>query len=256
MQPTTRLARVETIQNALCYYCPDLLARESESTYQRLVESLPWARGRVRVRGKVWPERRLTCLFSSYEGKTYHYSGKKMVGVAWHPLVREIRRQVTEICRRDYPEWQQVWSARGEDAFDTALCNYYRPKEEIEAESARVAELNGTEVEPWKPDVIHFHSDSEADLVVDAPIASVSFSSAGGVRRFDLRCNAESRGVRTEAPIQHDDVQTFLLSGSLFVMGRDTQRYYTHQVPEQRKVHGGRVNITFRMTKRHYGTVE
>lgn len=247
-----RLERVSEIQNALCYYSPTLLASNSASYYDTLVRELPWSAGTVLVRGQRFQERRLTCLFSTTPMSDYHYSGKVMQAHAWHPLLDNIRQQVTDICRRDYPEWQPGWQ------FDTALCNWYRPKSLLQEIARQRAEEqsseNDTEVPAkieWKGDSISWHSDSERDLVQDRPIASVTLCHTDGVRRFDLRCNTEEIGVHYIPPIQHGTYQVFLQPGSLFVMGRDTQRYYMHSVPEQRKVEGGRVNITFRQTKQH-----
>jgi len=237
-----RLERVQEIKNALCYYSTTLLATRSTEYYDTLVRELPWNSGSVLVRGQVFQERRLTCLFSTIPQSNYRYSGKTMVAHTWHPLLDSIRQQVTNICRRDYPEWEENWE------FDTALCNWYRPKSLLE-EIARQKSVSSGEKVEWKGDSISWHSDSEKDLVVDRPIASVTLCHTDSVRRFDLRCNVEDISTHTIAPIQHDTYQVHLQPGSLFVMGRDTQRYYMHSVPEQRRVEGGRVNITFRQTK-------
>ena len=167
-----------------------------------------------------------------------------MVAHAWHPVLDAIRERVTALCARDYPLWEPGWE------FDTALCNYYRPKVELERVARELSSERGKEVE-WQADSISWHSDSEQDLVPDRPIASVTLCPADGVRRFDLRANVKTDSHHIQAPIQHDDIQTHLQPGSLFVMGRDTQRYYMHQVPAHRTVVGGRINITFRQTKRH-----
>jgi alkylated DNA repair dioxygenase AlkB len=229
--PSSRLERMTAVRGAECFHCPSAFADVAGECYELLRAELPWTQGSVRVYGKSYPERRLTCLLSDAPGESYHYSSKEMTGSDWHPVVSGIRERLQSLCAASYPGWQQGWR------FDTCLCNYYRPRREILADEER----------PWKPDVISWHSDSEQDLVVDAPIASVSF---GATRRFDLRPNARANSRRMAAPVQHEDVRTYLVSGSLFVMGRDTQRYYMHQVPEERTVEGGRVNLTFRMTKR------
>jgi len=223
------LERVSSVQCAECYYSCNAFSSVAGDAYSLLRERVPWAQGSVRVRGKVWAERRLTCLFSDSPGTTYHYSGKEMVGQEWDRVVWGIREDLYRMCRREYPGWKDSWK------FDTCLCNYYRPREEVEVEG-----------EKWKPDVIGLHADSEQDLIMDRPIASVSF---GVVRRFDLVPNPETKGKYTMAPVQHDVVQTYLASGSVFVMGRGCQRYYKHQVPAEKKVEGGRINLTFRMTK-------
>jgi alkylated DNA repair dioxygenase AlkB len=226
------LVRVKEIVNAECYYCPNAFEDVEKECYSTLREQLPWSQGKVRVIGTTFDERRLTCLFSDTP-RTYHYSGKQMEAYKWNEIVEAIRDRLLRICESSYPEWEN-WK------FDTCLCNYYRPKEEIPI----VLDEDGKEV--WKPDMISFHADSEQDLVIDAPIASVSF---GVAKRFDLRANTKTVGKHIIAPIQHDDVETVLESGSLFIMGKHTQKYYKHGVSAQKKITGGRINLTFRNTK-------
>jgi alkylated DNA repair dioxygenase AlkB len=168
----------------------------------------------------------------------YHYSGKEMTGQIWDPVVDAIRDRLYRICEAEYPGWNDTWR------FDTCLCNYYRSKEELVKLAPK--ELEEISLEEWKPDVIGLHADSEQDLIVDRPIASVSF---GATRRFDLRPNLETKGRSIVAPIPHEVIKTYLASGSLFIMGSGTQRYYKHEIPAEKKVFGGRINLTFRMTK-------
>lgn len=235
------LTRVEAVRNALCYECPSAFHDVADDAYEVLREHVPWSQGSVRVRGHVWPERRLTCLFSDAPGEAYHYSGKEMVAQKWHPLVDSIRERVTAICARSYPRWRSAWS------FDTCLCNLYRPRDEMPVDP-----VTG-EQRPWRPDKLSWHADDEKDLIADAPIASVSF---GATRRFDLRTHSKTIPARYRTRYAHPDVRTYLVSGSLFVMGAGTQREYVHQVPEERTVTGGRVNLTFRMTNRGSGAAD
>jgi alkylated DNA repair dioxygenase AlkB len=100
--------------------------------------------------------------------------------------------------------------------FDTCLCNYYR---------------NGH-------DKIGMHSDKEDSLKPGAPIASISL---GTERFFDVWCKDIS-------PVQHDRYRMNLPSGSLLVMANNTQKYYTHGVPQQKTIKTGRINLTFRVT--------
>lgn len=83
-------------------------------------------------------------------------------------------------------------------------------------------------------DSVAWHSDDEPELGAEPIIASVSF---GAVRRFQLR----HRNNR-QLPMQ----QIELASGSLLVMRGSTQRCWQHQVPKQRSVVDGRINLTFR----------
>ena len=235
MNRTSSLVRVTSVANAECYYCPDAFLDVANESYLALQEQIPWTQGSVKVYTRVLQERRLTCLFSDTPG-TYHYAGKEMVAEPWNVIVDAIRERLISICSTSYPNWEN-WK------FDTCLCNYYRAKDEIPIE----LDENG-EPKPWKPDMISWHADSEDDLIINSPIASVSF---GAEKRFDLRPNTDTIGRHIQAPIQHITVSTILQSGSLFIMGKHTQRYYMHQVPEQRRITSGRINLTFRNTKRN-----
>jgi alkylated DNA repair dioxygenase AlkB len=217
METESKFIRVEDVKNAECYLCQDLFSDVAQGAYERLKNEIPWTQGSVVVYGKEWEERRKTCLFSDQPGKIYHYSNKEMEGQDWNNIVSMIRDRLYSVLGRDYPGWNNSWR------FDTCLCNYY---------------ADGT-------DKIGWHSDSEVDLVSDRPIVSVSF---GSVRRFDIRCNTQDYSKKKKAPIHHPDVQTHLESGSVFVMGINTQKYYVHQVPEQKRIKEGRINLTYRMT--------
>lgn len=85
-------------------------------------------------------------------------------------------------------------------------------------------------------DSIGMHSDKE--VIKDSPIASISL---GAVRNFIVEC-------RPEAPIQHSKVVIPLASGSLFVMGKNFQRYYKHGINKEASVTSTRFNLTYRIT--------
>jgi alkylated DNA repair dioxygenase AlkB len=77
-----------------------------------------------------------------------------------------------------------------------------------------------------------WHSDDEPALGVVTTIASLSF---GAPRRFDFRHKRTG-----------DDVQIVLEHGQLLVMAGQTQQYWRHQLPKQKRVRGERINLTFR----------
>lgn len=101
--------------------------------------------------------------------------------------------------------------------FDTCLLNYYRDG------SAGIGH----------------HSDGEADLLPNAPIASISF---GAVRHFDI-------WPKLTTPRMHNRYRIDLGHGSLMIMGRNSQREYTHSIPTQKKIKEPRINLTFRVTR-------
>jgi len=83
-------------------------------------------------------------------------------------------------------------------------------------------------------DSMGWHSDDEPELGERPVIASLSL---GATRRFRLR--HRERG-------DLEPVALDLESGSLLIMGGDTQRFWKHQLPKTRRVVGPRVNLTFR----------
>lgn len=86
-----------------------------------------------------------------------------------------------------------------------------------------------------------WHADDETSLGPNPIIASLNL---GATRRFDLRNKLDKTEI----------IKTPLNNGSLLVMGKHVQRYYEHQVPQQKRVNEVRVNLTFRrvITGLHY----
>ncbi|MCC7541333.1 MAG: alpha-ketoglutarate-dependent dioxygenase AlkB [Deltaproteobacteria bacterium] len=142
------------------------------------------------------PEARLTAWIGGF---TYRYSGKERKPKPWTPTTRLIRTDVEA----------RVFGASG-GQYRGVLLNRYR---------------DGS-------DKVGAHSDGEADLLRDAPIASVSL---GAERRFVLRHNTtkEQRVI-------------VLGHGSLLIMGGATQRFWKHELPRDAKCTGERINLTFR----------
>jgi len=96
-------------------------------------------------------------------------------------------------------------------AFNSVLLNLYR---------------NGNDKMGW-------HADDEKELGINPIIASVSL---GATRRFDLK----------HKKLPNEKHQFELNTGSLLVMLGETQHYWLHQIPAQKKVLGPRINLTFR----------
>ena len=104
---------------------------------------------------------------------------------------------------------QRVEAVVGEN-FNAVLCNYYR---------------DGMDSMGW-------HADNEPELGEDPLKASCTF---GAARRFKIRHNFTKEQYNYE-----------LRSGSLLVMSGEFQQYWQHSIPRSRKVHDGRINLTFR----------
>ena len=145
-----------------------------------------------------------------------------------NPVLPAVLRALLEYVNA--PEQRAKWSRDGRSvwpAFNQVLVNFYK---------------DGSEC-------IRPHSDDESQLVVGAPILSVSFGEA----RF-LRVRRKRDGSIAQDFVMHD--------GTYIVMGGDFQKEFTHEVP---KVHdfacgqgafpcvcssvGWRVNVTFRVFK-------
>lgn len=98
--------------------------------------------------------------------------------------------------------------------FNSVLCNLYR---------------DGNDAMGW-------HSDDEAELGPQPLIASLSL---GAVRRFRLRHKRDA-DARLEIALP---------SGSVLLMGGDTQRHYRHDLPRALRVRLPRLNLTFRQIR-------
>ena len=95
-------------------------------------------------------------------------------------------------------------------SFNSVLLNLYR---------------NGQDSNGW-------HSDDEEELGSNPVIASISL---GEARKFKMKHKSK--------PLKWDII---LESGSLLIMEGKTQHYWKHQIPKSQKVHGPRINLTFR----------
>jgi alkylated DNA repair dioxygenase AlkB len=81
-------------------------------------------------------------------------------------------------------------------------------------------------------DAMGWHADDEPELGREPAIASLSL---GATRTFELEHRTDRE--RVAVPLEH---------GSLLVMTGQTQHRWRHRVPKQRRVEGGRINLTFR----------
>lgn len=77
-----------------------------------------------------------------------------------------------------------------------------------------------------------WHSDNEIELGRQPVIASLSL---GTERLFAFKHRHT-----------HAQYKLPLASGQLIVMRGDTQQYWLHSLPKSRRVHSGRINLTFR----------
>jgi alkylated DNA repair dioxygenase AlkB len=83
-------------------------------------------------------------------------------------------------------------------------------------------------------DYISWHCDDEKELGVNPVIGSVNF---GATRRFQLR-RLVNINEKVEIPLKH---------GTFLLMRGETQHYWQHAVPKEKKVKQARFNLTFRV---------
>lgn len=85
-------------------------------------------------------------------------------------------------------------------------------------------------------DAVAWHGDRDGGRDARLVVASLSL---GATRTFQLRPKKDS-GLR------HDPISVDVAHGDLIVMRGDTQLYWDHRVPRDRRVTGERLNVTFR----------
>lgn len=84
-------------------------------------------------------------------------------------------------------------------------------------------------------DKMGWHADDEPELGAEPVIASLSL---GATRKFRFRHRATREIVECDLP-----------TGSLVVMSGLSQKYWVHEVPQQKRVTSPRINLTFRHIK-------
>ncbi|MCK4710465.1 MAG: alpha-ketoglutarate-dependent dioxygenase AlkB [Gammaproteobacteria bacterium] len=113
---------------------------------KELLALLQWSQERITVYGKEYDVPRLSAWYAD-DGKSYEYSGLRVEGMPWIPVLTEIRNKIQSVCVT---------------GFNSVLVNRYR---------------NGS-------DSVGGHADDETELGVNPVIASLSF---GEERTFQLK---------------------------------------------------------------------
>ncbi|WP_405223837.1 alpha-ketoglutarate-dependent dioxygenase AlkB family protein [Dokdonia sp. Asnod1-B02] len=121
---------------AVTYYKNMLTEEQAASYYETLLEEISWRHDDIKVFGKVYPQPRLTALYSS-NSKSYSYSNITMVPEPFTDALQAIKKRVEEIAGV---------------TFTTCLLNLYR---------------DGNDSNGW-------HADDEKELGNNPIIASVS----------------------------------------------------------------------------------
>lgn len=88
-------------------------------------------------------------------------------------------------------------------------------------------------------DGVSWHSDRQETIGQNPVIASVTF---GETRMFRLRHKYQKEKLQVEIPLHH---------GSLLLMAGTTNSFWQHEVPKTARKVLPRINLTFRIAKRH-----
>lgn len=175
-------------------YSNFLTKAEADALESILYDQLNWQSDIVKIFGRTLETQRKMAWYADMPFD-YKYSGISHLAADWHPVLRDLR---------------DVISSRSGYYFNSCLANKYE---------------NGAESMGW-------HSDDEASMAPDFPIASISL---GAERRFLFR--HRSTKEKKEVLLPH---------GSLLLMIPPTQKQWLHCLPKMAAIKRARVNLTFR----------
>ena len=118
------------------YVANAFTAREADRLFQSLLDDIPWRTATLTIAGQKRPLPRLQCWMAD-QGRSYSYSGLKLIPHPWNPDVLRIKARMEQLC---------------EHSFNSVLLNYYR---------------DGSDSVSW-------HADDETELGPNPIVASVS----------------------------------------------------------------------------------
>ena len=123
----------------------------ADDYFNALISQIKWSQESINLYGKQHQIPRLSAWYAD-DGKTYEYSGLRSDGLAWIPVLSEIKDKIDSVS---------------DSKFNSVLANRYR---------------SGTDSVGW-------HADDEPELGIDPVIAAVSF---GEERSFQLQHKTDS----------------------------------------------------------------
>jgi alkylated DNA repair dioxygenase AlkB len=176
------------------YYGKILNRQEAQHYFDTLLHTIAWKQDEVIIFGKHIVTPRKTAWYGD-RPYAYTYSNTTKQALPWTKELRELKARIEAISGA---------------TFNACLLNLYH---------------SGNEGMAW-------HSDDEASLVKNVPIASLSL---GAERKFSLK-HKQTRQT----------ISVVLENGSLLVMKGITQTHWLHTLPKTRKITTPRVNLTFR----------
>lgn len=226
--------QIASLLNAEFYYQPSFIpSRQTSDLYLQLLNQTPFNLDNHSKREAIF--------YSIDPDKPYIYQDRLIPSLLFEDQMEILRLNVSKAVSA-IPGYENT-------IYDTCLVNYY----------------------PNGEATIAPHCDKETILIFNKPIASLSL---GADRNFDLYLKPlnDNRGHVSYSPdytlIDYEfDVSTnqdpfgswikprthwryrmTLHSGSLLVMGKNSQKNYLHGIPEQTSIKEGRLNLTFRVT--------
>jgi alkylated DNA repair dioxygenase AlkB len=207
---TPALEEIKIDNHSTLKWCPNFISKkESDALFDHLMEELKFEHTAISMYGKPVNLPRLQSWFAE-EGLVVKELFQKQKQHVWTLPMRKLKAQLEKQLGVE---------------FDYCLVNLYR---------------NGN-------DYINFHADNETKDI----IASITL---GATRRFLLRhlsCFGRTLTRKRKALTTPDtkEYKFSLTNGSLIVMLDDTQQYWKHSVPKEKKVKDPRINLTFRVMR-------
>ncbi|WP_201528691.1 alpha-ketoglutarate-dependent dioxygenase AlkB family protein [Psychrobacter frigidicola] len=188
--------------------------------YQTLLTTLPWQSDVVTLFGKTHITKR-QIVWMGDEGLSYRYAGHTHLAAGWHPIVFHVKQMIEDKIHRLNLNAAGYSNLTG-DAYKNYIIEEKRPH-------FNACLLN---YYPSGSEGMGYHADDEKELGAQPLIASLSL---GATRKMLFKHK------KTQ-----DRVDLYLASGQLVVMAGVTQEYWKHSIAKTKKVHNGRISLTFR----------
>ena len=179
------------------YFGKILNEEEADEYFRKLMETINWKNDEVMIFGKKIVTNRKTAWYG-YDNFEYTYSKMTKKANIFTPELLKLKELVQHKTGIE---------------FNSVLLNLYH---------------SGEEGMGW-------HSDAEAELGRNPPIASLSL---GAERKFVLKHKNSKEKISLN-----------LDNGSLLLMKGETQKNWLHSLPKSKKVKAPRINLTFRSIK-------
>lgn len=154
--------KIEFPDADILFYPDFFRPEESDVLFENLLNHIAWKQEQIKLFGKVFEQPRLTAWYGD-GGKSYTYSGIKLLPNRWTPELLQIKERIEKALH---------------DNFNSVLLNLYR---------------DGQDGMSW-------HRDDEPDLGINPVIASVSF---GAARRFQLKHKYRKELKKVDVDLTH-----------------------------------------------------